>query len=294
MWDTFILNPMINALLWLYGLFNNNFFAAIAVFTVILRLATVPTQIRQQRTAAKMQALQPKVQEIQRKYKDNQQKQLEEMRKIGYNPTEQLMGCLPLLVQMPIMIGLYRAILIVLGSTPQALLELTNRVYDSINLAELLPIANKFAWLNLAQPDPYLVMPLLVFATSFVSQRVLTPPKPPADPKSKKKPEDNPMAGVTESMQYTMPIMFGFFALSFPAGLSIYWILTSAIGFFIGLYTRRKMPAKNAPAPASVQTTETPTNTAEETSKNAAKPSKSAARSSKNASKKKSKRKSRR
>ena len=245
MWNSLIINPMINALLWLYGILGNNYFAAIAVFTILLRLATVPTQIRQQRTAAKMQALQPKVQEIQRKYKDNQQKQLEEMRKIGYNPTEQLMGCLPLLLQMPILIGMYQAIRITLSSSPQALFELTGRVYDSINLAGLLPIANKFAWLNLAQPDPYLILPVLVGASQFVSQRVLSPPKAPQDSKKKQQADDNPMAGVTESMQYTMPIMFAFFSLSFPSGLSIYWIFTSIIGFFIGLYTRRHMPSFN-------------------------------------------------
>jgi YidC/Oxa1 family membrane protein insertase len=238
---------MINALLWLYGILGNNFFLAIAVFTIVLRLATVPTQIRQQRTAQKMQELQPQVKAIQKKYKDNQQKQMEELRKIGYNPAEQIAGCLPLLIQMPILIGLYRAILIVLGATPQAMLELTERAYSSIDLASLLPIANKFLWLNLAQPDPWLIMPALVFATSFISQRVLTPTKPKDDKTKKQQQEDNPMAGVTESMQYTMPIMFGFFALSFPAGLSVYWVITSLVGFFIGLYTRRhkEVPATN-------------------------------------------------
>ena len=69
---------MINALLWLYGALGNNFFLAIAVFTILIRLATVPSQIRQQKTAQRMQALQPQVKAIQKKYKDNQQKQLEE------------------------------------------------------------------------------------------------------------------------------------------------------------------------------------------------------------------------
>jgi YidC/Oxa1 family membrane protein insertase len=81
----------------------------------------------------------------------------EEFQKIGYNPAETLAGCLPLLIQFPILIGLYQAILVVLGSTPQSLFELTQRVYPGVDLTGLLPIDNTFAWMNLAQPDPLYV-----------------------------------------------------------------------------------------------------------------------------------------
>jgi YidC/Oxa1 family membrane protein insertase len=243
-WNQVIIDSMINALLWLYDFLGNNFFLAIAVFTVVLRVATLPTQMRQQRSSIKMQALQPQIQAIQKKYRDNPQKMNEEFRKIGYNPTETLTGCLPLLLQMPILIGLYRAILIILGSTPQSLLELSQRVWGGIDLASLLPITNKVGWLNLAQPDPILVLPALVLISSYFSQRVLMPSsKKKDDKKGKGKQDDNPMAGVTQSMQYTMPIMFGVMSLQFPAGLSIYWILTSLIGAVLGVYVRRQMPA---------------------------------------------------
>ncbi len=243
MWDTLIINPMINALLWLYDFLGNNFFLAITVFTVILRVATLPTQMRQQRNSMKMQALQPQIQEIQKKYRDNPQKMSEEFKKIGYNPAETLTGCLPLLLQMPILIGLYRAILVILGSTPQSLLELSQRVYSGIDLAALLPITNRIGWLNLAQPDPYLILPALVLVSSYLSQKILMPPKKQEEEKGgKKKQDDNPMAGVTQSMQYTMPIMFGVMSLTFPAGLSIYWILTSMIGVVLGYYVRQQMP----------------------------------------------------
>lgn len=252
MFDTFIINPMINALLWLYDFLGNNFFLAISVFTIVIRLATLPTQMRQQRTSMKMQVMQPKIQEIQKKYRDNPQKMQEEFKKIGYNPAESLAGCLPLLLQMPILIGLYRAILVILGSTPQSLLELTGRVYSGVNLASLLPITNKVGWLNLAQPDPLLILPALVLISSYFSQKVLTPASPAADKnknKSKKQQQDeNPMAGMTQSMQYTMPIMFGVMSLQFPAGLSIYWILTSLIGVAMGYYARRQMAGTLVPA----------------------------------------------
>jgi YidC/Oxa1 family membrane protein insertase len=199
--------------------------------------------LRQQRASMRMQELQPQIQAIQKKYKDNPQKMQEEFQKIGYNPAETLTGCLPLLIQFPILIGLFQVIGLVLGTTPQALFELSRRVYPwlGIDLAELLPISNTFLWMNLGQPDPYFVLPVLVFITMFVSQKYLTPTaqKKNGDKKNK---QDDPTAAMTQSMQYTMPIMFGFFSLQFQAGLSIYFILSNLLSIAQGLYMRQSAP----------------------------------------------------
>ena len=233
MWDTLIVNPMINALLFFYDLLGNNFILAIAVFTVLIRLITLPLNMRQQRSMMRTQEIQPQIQAIQKKYRDNPQKMQEEFRKIGYNPADTLTGCLPTLIQFPILIGLYQAIIIVLGSTPQSLFELVPRVYPAINLTQLIPVENKFLWLNLSQPDPFFVLPIIVFASMFIQQKLLAP-----STKGKNQ-QDNPAAAMTQSMQYTMPLMFGFFSLQFPSGLSIYFILANIIGIFQGLYMRR-------------------------------------------------------
>lgn len=246
MWDALIINPMTNALLLLYDFLGNNFVLAIAIFTILIRLVTLPLNLRQQKASIRMQEMQPQIQAIQKKHRDNPAKMQEEFKKVGYNPTESLTGCLPLLLQFPILIGLYRAIIVLLGSTPLSLLELTERVYgwvdSSVNLASALPIPNKFLWLNLAQPDPLYILPVLVFATMYVSQKLLMPAKKKEEKNGKKKEEpENPMASMTQSMQYTMPIMFGFFSLSFPAGLSIYFVLSNIIGIGQGYITRVNM-----------------------------------------------------
>ncbi len=238
MWDTFILNPMINILLLLYDFLGNNYLLAIAVFTILIRLITLPLNLRQQRSSMKMQEMQPQIQAIQKKHKDNPQKMQEEFQKIGYNPADTLTGCLPLLIQMPILIGLYRAIIFTLGSTPQALFELSQRVYSFIDLTQLLPISNRFLWMNLAQPDPLFVLPVLVFGTMFLQQKLMTPS---TQNQKGKKQDDNPAAAMTQSMQWTMPIMFGFFSLQFQAGLSIYFVLSNVIGIGQGYYMRRSM-----------------------------------------------------
>jgi YidC/Oxa1 family membrane protein insertase len=242
MWDAFIVDPMTNALLLLYYFLSNNFVLAIAVFTILIRLITLPLNLRQQRISMRMQSMQPQIQAIQKKYKDNPTKMQEEFKKIGYNPAEMLGGCLPLLIQFPVLIGLYQAIIKLLGSTPQSLFLLNHRIYDwvldYVDLAALLPIENRFIWMNLAQPDPYYVLPVLVLVTMFLQQKVMMPPQKPKTPGQ----EENPMAGMSQSMLYTMPIMFGFFSLTFPAGLSIYFVLSNVIGIGQGYITLASMP----------------------------------------------------
>ena len=246
MWDTIIVNPMTNALMLLYDFLGNNFVLAIAVFTVLIRLITLPLNLRQQRSSMEMQEKQPQIQAIQKKYKDNPQKMQEEFSKIGYNPADSLTGCLPMLIQMPVLFGMFTVFRIMLGTTPLALYELTQRVYSGINLSSILPIDTTFLWWNLGQPDPFLVLPILVFVTMFVQQKYMSPAKKKDD--NGKGKQDDPTAAMTQSMQYTMPLMFGFFSLQFQAGLSIYFIFSNVIGILQGWYTRRVVPPANVVA----------------------------------------------
>ena len=248
MFDLLVIDPMTNALLVLYEFLGQNFVLAIAVFTILVRLVTLPLNLRQQKTSMRMQEMQPQVQAIQKKYKENPSKMQEEFKKIGYNPAESLSGCLPTLIQFPILIGLYRAIIILLGSTPLSLFELTDRIYDFVadlfNVGAALPVPNMFLWLNLSQPDPYYILPVLVFVTMYFQQKLMSPgKKKEAGKKGKKgkKQDESPMAGMTQSMQYTMPIMFAFFSLTFASGLSIYFIFSGLIGIAISFVTKNAM-----------------------------------------------------
>ncbi len=259
MWDTLVINPMTNALLLLYDLLGNNFILAITFFTILIRVITLPLNLRQQRTMMRTQEIQPQIQAIQKKYKDNPQKMQEEFQKIGYNPAETLSGCLPTLLQFPILIGLYQAIILVLASTPQALFELQERAYGFIrgSLSQLLPVENQFMWLNLGLPDPFFILPILVVATMFLQQKLLAPPKP---ANQSGKDQENPAMAMTQSMQYTMPLMFGFFSLQFPAGLSIYFILSNIIGIVQGYYMRWTMNREKAATGAVAPTAATNSN----------------------------------
>lgn len=231
MWDTLILNPMTNLLLLLYQNLFNNFALAVAVFTLITRLITLPFTMKQQRSAKMMQELQPELEKIKKKHANDKEKlaqaQMELYRQYNMNP---LGGCLPLLLTFPIMIGLYQAIITSLASTPLQLLELSQRLYAFLpQLTQLIPLNNQWLGINLGQPpggsQPWYAyaLILLVVGTGYWQQKIMTP-------QSTNTQSSSQMAGMTQSMLYTMPLMFGFFALSFAAGLSIYFIISNLIG----------------------------------------------------------------
>lgn len=229
MWDL-IINPFVTALTWLYSVFNNNIVLAIVVFTVVIRILTLPLIVRQQQSTVKMQELQPQLKKLQEKYKDDREKlaqaQMELYREGGVNP---LGGCFPLLIQFPIIIALYQAIYFALASTPYQLVDLAERLITP-GLASLIPLQNMWLGMNLTQPptppvNPVyaLVLPLLVMATTYFQSKMAMPPNMDSDP-------NNQAAAMTRSMTTIMPIMFGMFALSFSVGLSIYFIVGNVLG----------------------------------------------------------------
>ncbi|MCL4505716.1 MAG: YidC/Oxa1 family membrane protein insertase [Chloroflexi bacterium] len=220
--DILVVNPMTNVLLLIYDVLFHNYVLAIIVLTIIIRLATLPLTLKQQVSSLKMAAMQPQIKAIQEKYKNDPQKLSEEMRKVGFNP---LGGCLPLLIQFPILIGLYNAILRTLAVTPISLLELGKHIYGFLpNLSSLVPVNSTFLGvLDLGQPDKLFIIPILVIATTYFSTKLTTPPSTDATSKQ-----------TNQMMSMMMPVMFGFFMLSAPAGLGVYWIVSNLIG--IGQY----------------------------------------------------------
>lgn len=225
MWDLLILNPMINALLLFYSVLGNQFILAIIGLTILIRLIVFPLSLRQQRSMTTMQALQgsKEWQNIQKKYKGDREKLAQEQmrlyREYGVNP---MGGCLPTIIQFPILIGLYQSIIRVLAVSPLQLVDLAGRVYLP-GLAALVPLNDQFLWLDLGSPDPYYIIPVLVVATTWAQQKLLSPPNP--DPQS---------SSMTQSMQVMMPLMFGFFALQFSSALAIYFVVSNLVG--VGQY----------------------------------------------------------
>ncbi len=219
----FLTNPFTTALLFLYQILGQNIVLTIVVFTVLIRVLTYPLTYQQIRSSKAMQELQPKLKKLQEKHKGDREKLAQEQMRLyrehGVNP---LAGCLPLLIQLPILYGLYGAIYRSLASTPLQLLDLHNRLMAP-GLSHLVPLQNQFLWLNLALPDQTFILPILVVATTWLQQKLMTPATTSGDPK-------DPSTAMARNMNVMMPLMIGIFSLSFASGLSIYWVVSNLAG----------------------------------------------------------------
>jgi YidC/Oxa1 family membrane protein insertase len=242
-WDVVFVNPLINALIILSNLLASNFGLGIIVFTLLMRLATMPLTLRQIRSTRAMSTLQPKMQEIQKKYKDPKRRQEETMklyRQAGVNP----LGCLlPMLVQMPIWFALYGALRITVGGTPESVVSLSERLYPWGFIESAVPLENRFLWLDLGQPDRSLILALLVFASTYVQQKLSTVPS--TDPQKQAQ---------AQMMNWMMPLMFAWFTLGVPSGLAVYWAMSNitAVTMYYFVYGPKNVGWRTFfPAPAS-------------------------------------------
>ena len=136
----FLVNLFTTALLLLYQFLGQNIGLTIIVFTVLTRLATFPLTQQQIKSSKAMSDIQPKMKKLQEKYKNDREKlaaeQMRLYREHGVNP---LMGCLPLVIQFPILIGLYGAIQRALANSPLQVLDLSHRILTP-SLSHMLPL----------------------------------------------------------------------------------------------------------------------------------------------------------
>ena len=225
----FLTDGFFEFLIFLYQT-TGNLGLAIIVMTLLLRFALIPLTLPSLKAQKKIRETQPELNKLKKKHgKDKkalQKSQLELYQKYNVNP---LSGCLPQLIQLALLIFLYRALINFLGQ-------------DTINGVM---VDAKFLWLNLAQPDSKYILPVLAGGTQLILSLMISPGGEirdivPNNSKSKKIQQANKkeegMAEMAANMQqqmiFLMPIMTGFIALQFPSGLAIYWIFTTV--FSIG------------------------------------------------------------
>lgn len=216
-WDLIMLRPMINVAIGLSDILFSSFGLTIIALTIVIRGAMYPLTRRQLHATRAMQSLQPKIAELQKKHGKDKQKLAQEQMKLykesGVSPT----GCLlPMLIQMPIWIALYQAIIRILAVDPQSFLNLSRYLYDWPIVYSALPLEQHFLWMNLASSD--FILAILVGASMWASQKMTTPVT--ADPKQKAQ---------GRTMLIMMPLMFTFLSLSFPSGLALYWVVSNLI-----------------------------------------------------------------
>ena len=222
--DTILLNPMINLLVILNNLLFGSFGLAIIAFTIIVRVATFPLTLRQLHQTRAMQTIQPRVQEINKKYSDPKRRQEEIMkayREAGFNP----IGCIgPMLIQFPILIALFIAVRKTLPESPEALEALNGHLYQWDYIKHAIPITETVLGMDLRTPN--IMMVVLVGVTQFLQQKTTVMVA-----------TDERARAQQQMMLYMMPLMFAFFALSFPSGVALYWVVNSIVGIGFNIVT---------------------------------------------------------
>jgi len=219
-WDLIILSPMINVLIVLSDYLFGSLGLTIIVLTIVVRAAMYPLTQKQLRASKAMQSVQAEVAELRKKYAKDRQRLAQEQMKLykqsGMNPA----GCmLPMLVQMPVWIALYQAIIRVVATAPEGFLSLSKHLYQSWSTVfSLVPLESHFLWLDLSAPDRWLLLPILVGGTMWVQQKMMTATTP--DPQQRAQ---------SQMMLWMMPLMFAFLTMSFPSGLALYWVTSNVI-----------------------------------------------------------------
>lgn len=188
-WDKYFVGPLADVLDWFADVLWGSYGLAILVVTIIIRFIILPLTLKQYKSSKKMQDIQPELAKLKTKYKDDPKKQQEETMKLfqsnGVNP---LAGCLPLIVQMPILIALY------------------NSIMRNHNIAE-----HSFLWMQLGTKDPYYILPLLAALTTFIQQKTMSS-------------QMNPQM---KNLMFIFPVMIFVMAMNFASALPLYWIFSN-------------------------------------------------------------------
>lgn len=196
-WDHYVVWNFIRVIEFLSDLLGHSYGWGIVAFTIIVRIIILPLMIYQMKSMRKTSDLQPQLKALQAKYpgkdRESREKMMAEQQKLyseaGVNPVA---GCLPLIIQMPILYALYQAI------------------YRSPVLK-----TGHFLWTELGSTDPYYILPILAALFTFLTTKL----------SMMSQAESNIM---TRSMTYVMPLMIFFMAIKFPAALGLYWVVTNA------------------------------------------------------------------
>ena len=213
---TFIAQPLFWLLAFLHNLLGNWGWAIIAI-VVLLKAALYPLSAKQYASMAKMRAVQPRIEALKERYGDDKQAfqvaMMDLYKKEKINP---LGGCLPMLIPIPIFLGLYWVLL------------------ETVELRH----APWIGWIqNLTAADPYFVLPAINLAVMFLTQRLT--PMPGVDPMQKK-------------IMTFMPLVFGVMMAFFPSGLVLYWVTNGLLGLLQQWWMTKRHGPRDGGKPAVV------------------------------------------
>lgn len=264
LFNTILVIPILNILVAVYKLLltfgiPGALGFSLIFLTVLIRLILYPLTISQLKNAHKLNKLKPHLDGLSKKHKNDKQRLHQEQLKLyqqeGINPAA---GCLPLLIQMPILIALYNLFFRLLDSSNLALVveEINKVVYFSFLKVNSLELS--FFGLNLAsKPSEWqkigwwlLAVPVVTAVLQYWQTKLMSPQTQNLEPRTKNlennKPEEDMGTMMQKQMTIMMPLMIGFFAYSFPMGLSLYWNTFTLFGIIQQYQVNKGLSKENA------------------------------------------------
>jgi YidC/Oxa1 family membrane protein insertase len=247
LWQTFLYQPLVNALIFFYQLLFSNLGLAIIALTAVIRGLLIPLTLPSMKAAKKMRELAPEIERLKKRHGDDKQAfakaQMDLYRQHGANPAA---GCLPQIVQLVILIALFQAFRQVLTVNGETINRLNEILYPPLRLATEKAINTRFFYLDLTKPDIFPlpqnalggILPgipgfflVAAAAIQFVSSKLMAPQAKKAQEEAKKTPEaaDDVATAMQTQMIYLFPLMTIIIGFSFPSGLVLYWLVFSAI-----------------------------------------------------------------
>ncbi len=219
--------PLFNALIAIYNFLPiKDLGLAIIILTVLIRFILYPLSRKSIQSQKAISKLQPEIKEIQRKFKKKDEQAKEIMllyQKYKVNP---MAGCLPILIQFPVLIALYRVFFT--GLDPAQL----NNLYNFVSRPEML----NFMFLGLVDlSQRSIVLALIAGGLQFIQAKMITPKK---DTNQKKSGGFDFTSVMGQQMVYFMPVITIFIALNLPAALPLYWIVITLFGIVQQYYTK--------------------------------------------------------
>ncbi|WP_078381493.1 membrane protein insertase YidC [Sutcliffiella halmapala] len=208
-WNHYFVYPLSLLLTSVADWTGGNYGLSIILVTIMVRLVILPLLMKQQKSTLAMQKIRPEMQEIQNKYKDkkdpaDQQKMQKELMELYQtHKVNPLGGCLPIMIQMPVIMAFYYAI----GRTTE--------------LAE-----HSFLWFSLGQSDPYYILPVVAAITTFIQTRVTL--------------TDEIQPQMKMVMNF-IPVFILIAGLTLPSALALYWVIGNLFGIGQGLYLKKRM-----------------------------------------------------
>ncbi len=235
-----IYQPVYNALVALYNILGD-FGIALIVLTIIVKVLLIPLSRTQIRSQKEMQEIQPKIKELQKKYKDDKEKLSRETlalyKKHRINPAA---GCLPLIVQMTLLITLYRVIMN--SSYDHTISVDPNHLYSFVAFPQTIdPLF--IGIMPLAEPN--ILLAIITAAAQFYQMKMMQPKTSPEEkPTQKRETDKSDMPDFASIMQKQMlffvPLMTLFIGIKFPSGLLLYWFASTAFMIVQQWWTMRE------------------------------------------------------